>query len=109
MHALPEGDVTVRLPGDVQIIGADELPLVPVGRSEQGVDHLATRDRHAAERHILTRIALGCQMHRRVIAQAVSVMIVGGKFVQQPGFRMFSATKALIGSYNMGLGVGAVP
>ena len=40
---------------------------------------------------------------------SVSVMIVGGKFVQQPGFRMFSATKALIWSYNMGLGVGAVP
>ena len=41
--------------------------------------------------------------------QSVSVLIVGGKFVQQPGFRMFSATKALIRSYNMGLGVGAVP
>ena len=41
--------------------------------------------------------------------RAVGVMIVGGKFVQQPGFRMFSATKALIWSYNMGLGVGAVP
>src|SRR5271166_5658579 len=39
----------------------------------------------------------------------VSVMIVGGKFVQQPGFRIFSATTALIWSYNMGLGVGAVP
>jgi len=39
----------------------------------------------------------------------VGVMIVGGKFVQQPGFRIFSATKALIWSYNMGLGVGAVP
>ena len=37
-------------------------------------------------------------------SEAVSVLIVGGKFVQQPGFRMFSATKALIWSYNMGLG-----
>jgi len=39
-----------------------------------------------------------------LLADPVSVLIVGGKFVQQPGFRMFSATKALIWSYNMGLG-----
>lgn len=69
MNPMPEGQVPIRIVGDVQPIGVGELSLVAIGRPQHSQHHLATWNNDIADRDILARIALGREIHRAAVAQ----------------------------------------
>src|SRR5215216_7287262 len=70
VHAAPsEGEVPVRIAGEVEGIGVFEMPLVVVSRTEHCQDQLAARYRRVPDLRVLTCVALGRHLHRAGVAQ----------------------------------------
>ena len=64
-----EREVAVGLPRQVDRLGIRELALVPVRGGEHRVRERPARDRGAADRHVLTGIALGGRLEGAVVAE----------------------------------------
>ncbi len=69
MRAVPEGQVPVRLPAEVEAVGVGVVGLVPPGGRVRGEQRLAAPDHHVADLDVLGGVAERELSDRRVVPQ----------------------------------------